>query len=91
MDRYYDTIKRALLEEDVEGLVESGAPADEYDSEALAIMSALKAIPNAALNHAAVASIIAAVWAESFERSEEEIKQRMPSFTRIAEKYLGEA
>ncbi len=36
-------IKLALQEEDVEGLIELGAPDDEYDSEATAIVAALDA------------------------------------------------
>ncbi len=89
MDISLERIKLALQHEDVEGLIELGAPKDEYDSEAVAVLSALQALPPSELNQSSLAAIIAVVWAESFGRIEEEIKQRMPAFMNIANWVLG--
>ena len=82
------TVATALREEDIEGLIASGAPADEYATEAKQIASALTALKSNQLNAATVSSVIALVWAKSFNRSAEEIKQRIPAFQHIAERLL---
>jgi hypothetical protein len=46
MDVSLSALKTALQHEDVEGLIELGAPKDEYDSEAVAVLSALEAMPD---------------------------------------------
>lgn len=84
MDISLERIKLTLQHEDVEGLIALGALADEYDAEAEAVLSALMAMPTSALNLSSLAAIIAVVWAESFGRTEEEIKLRMPAFLNIA-------
>jgi hypothetical protein len=91
MDISLERIKLALQHEDVEGLIELGAPSDEYDTEALAILSALQAMPTSELNQSSLAAIIAVVWAESFGRTEEEIKQRMPAFLSIANRVIDKS
>jgi hypothetical protein len=91
MDISLETIKLILQHEDVEGLIELGAPDDEYDAEAQAVLSALVAMPTSDLNPASLAAIIAVVWAESFGRTEEEIKLRMRAFLNIANQLLNNA
>ncbi len=88
MDISLEEIKLALQREDIEGLIELGAPDDEYDSEASAILSGLRVIPVLELNQENLAAIIAVVWAESFGRVEEEIALRMPAFLRIANQFI---
>lgn len=80
-----------LRQEDVEGLIAIGAPSDEYDSEAKAIMAALENIPNPQASQSSLAAIIATVWTESFGRTEEEIKLRMPTFLSIANQLISKA
>lgn len=86
-----EAIKLALQREDVEGLIELGAPTDEYNSEALAVSSALQAMPAQESDQSSLAAIIAVVWAESFGLTEQEIKLRMPAFLRIANQLFSEA
>lgn len=78
------SISEALRTEDVEGLIASGAPSDEYDSEARNILSVLTSLENNQLTESSIISILALEWAKSFNRSAQEIEQRMPAFTRIA-------
>jgi hypothetical protein len=91
MDVSLSALKTALQHEDVEGLIELGAPDDEYDSEAQAVLSALQAVPVSEFEQSSLAAIIAVVWAESFGRVEEEIKLRMPAFLSIANRVLSKA
>ena len=82
-------IAAALREEDVEGLIASGAPSDEYSLEAEKIASALTALDGNRLNAATVVAVISFVWAKAFNRSPEEIKERIPAFQVIAQKLLA--
>jgi hypothetical protein len=77
-------VEAALKEEDIEGLVESGAPSDEYNSEARKIADALASLDPGEFTETNITAIIALSWAKSFNRSENEIRQRMPAFQRIA-------
>lgn len=78
-----------LRTEDIEGLIAIGAPADEYDSEAEKIAQAIEKLSASELTQANICAVIALLWAKSFNRSSEEIKQRMPAFERVAVKVLG--
>jgi hypothetical protein len=77
-------VEAVLRNEDIEGLVESGAPRDEYDSEAREIAGALASLSSGEFTETNITAIIALVWAKSFNRSEPEIRQRIPAFQRIA-------
>jgi hypothetical protein len=60
-----ERVQRALDAEDVEGLLQMGAPPDEYEHEAKMIGERLRAT-NGDLTEGAIAVIIAAVWTEQF-------------------------
>ncbi len=77
-------IVESLRKEDIEGLLALGAPGDEYDSEAKEIFLALETLNQEQLTEANIVGIIALAWAKSFNRSPQEIEQRLPAFQRIA-------
>jgi hypothetical protein len=82
-------IEDALRAEDVEGLLELGAPRDEYSHEAERIASELRALgPNDATEDR-VADLIANVWANSFELSQEDIEKRYTALHRVARQILA--
>ena len=84
----FATINAAFIEEDLEGLIEDGAPLDEYSSEAQSVAEALAKIPMEKITVSVVAATIALVWAKSFDRSAAEMAQRLPACQRLAEKLL---
>lgn len=81
-------IEDALRTEDIEGLIASGAPSDEYNSEAEKIAAALASLQNNQLTESSIIAVLALEWAKSFNRSVQEIEQRMPAFRRIASQIL---
>ena len=89
MNITFKNIAEALRSEDIEGLIELGAPSDEYDSEAREVASALASLTKNQITEANILAIIALEWAKSFNRSAQEIQQRMPAFRKIAYRILA--
>jgi cell division ATPase FtsA len=83
-----DLIGELLRQEDIEGLLSMGAPGDEYESEvemiANRISEAEEKAPEHRLTREEVENIIASVWKEMFELSDEDVKQRQAPFAAIA-------
>lgn len=82
------TIEAALRAEDIESLIEAGAPDDEYNSEAKKIAAALSSLAGNQLTEANIVAVIALAWAKAFNRSSQEIEMRMDAFHRIARRLL---
>jgi hypothetical protein len=92
MDRRLNLINKLLRLEDIEGLLSIGAPDDEYESEA-------KLIADRVAEHQAsgrevakeeVASIIAEVWKEMFELSDDELLLRREAFQSVAARLISQ-
>lgn len=82
-------LQEILSEEDVEGLLAIGAPADEYSGEAEAIAAAFQQGAVGTPSELDVLSIVQAVWARFFGPfSEEEMRNRLPSLGRVARRIL---
>jgi hypothetical protein len=88
MNLTFEKINASFIEEDLEGLIEDGAPLDEYSSEAQSVAEALAKIPLEKITVPVVAATIALVWAKNFDRSAAEMAQRLPACQRVAEKLL---
>jgi hypothetical protein len=82
-------IDNALRAEDVEGLLELGAPNDEYSHEAKTIASELDELTLDAASEDSVAAVIAKVWAKSFELSDEDLDKRCAALLRVARQILA--
>ncbi|HWF83795.1 MAG TPA: hypothetical protein VG222_03070 [Vicinamibacterales bacterium] len=90
MDRIStDSIQAALNEEDVERLLELGAPADEYRMEAEMIAGMLANIGGSDCSEDRVIAIISAVWGRMFDGSASALELRRPIFQRVARRILG--
>jgi len=81
-------IKDILRSADIEGFIESGAPDDEYDSEADDIAVALERLKPEELTEDRVLSIICNIWMESFGHDENETEKVKPYFKNIARSIL---
>lgn len=82
-------IDDALRAEDVEGLLELGAPRDEYSHEAKTIASELDELTTGAASEENIAGVIAKVWAKSFELSDEDLDKRYTALHRVARQILA--
>lgn len=87
MTNLYEKLDQALREEDIEDLISSGAPADEYSYEAEVAAKILASMEDN-LNVESIISAISDVWVQMFNRSPEEIEMRMPAFRNIAQKVM---
>jgi hypothetical protein len=82
------SIQDALDAEDVEGLLEAGAPDDEYGSEAAMIAERLANVGASDGSEEQIIAVISAVWSRMFNRSPSELEMRRPAFRRIARQIL---
>lgn len=79
-------INAVLQAEDIEGLLQLGAPTDEYVYEAEKIHAALAECGS---SEGSVAAVVTQVWARSFDLSEGELAKRSQSFHRVASQLLA--
>jgi hypothetical protein len=80
-----DLIGELLRHEDIEGLLSMGAPDEEYESEAEMIADRIgEAEMKASVTRQDVESIVASVWKEMFELSDEDMRLRRDAFATIA-------
>lgn len=82
-------IKDILRTEDVEGLIELGAPDDEYDSEAEAVAAALGGFGADPLREDDIVAVISAVWTKMFGLGAEDADKRMVAFRNLAQALLS--
>ena len=81
-------INALLIQEDVEGLIDAGAPSDEYSDEAAQMAAALLQLDNEQLTEDIILSTISLVWIKSFELSEQDMTLRIPALERITRRML---
>lgn len=82
-------ISMLLVQEDLEGLIEAGAPADEYDNEAAQIAAAVSSLSREEVKEETILAIISLVWIKSFELTAEELKLRLPAIMRVVRKIVS--
>ena len=79
------SLQELMRNADPEGLIASGAPADEYDPEELKL---LQIVTNLSTNEMTVGNILPpleALWRESFSLSDQALAQRRPLLQSLAE------
>lgn len=74
-----------LVREDIEGLIEIGAPVDEYEHEAAQIAAAITLLEHDQRTEENILAIITLLWMKSFNLSKEDIKLRGPAFLRVVQ------
>jgi hypothetical protein len=79
------TIASFLRQADIEGYIELGAPADEYDSEAAALALAFAELNNEEITVENITAIVAQAWKESFNLGESDLKMRQSYIQNFAE------
>ena len=84
----YTAISEHFRLHDIEGLISSGAPDDEYEPEVERIVAALENLPREQASVRAIADVFAAVWAQMFGLSEEQMHRRRFDFDEIADKVM---
>ena len=83
------TIKAILLDEDIEGLIKIGAPADEYNGEAAQIASEISRLRGQPTERQ-VTQVIEEVWKRSFDLGRADLNLRRDAFRRVAQRIILE-
>jgi hypothetical protein len=83
-----DSVNDLVTEQDVEGFIADGAPSDEYESEVEEVFAALLALPGEEATNERIIAILEQTWKKNFSLSDEDLKQRRPSFEKIVERIL---
>jgi hypothetical protein len=83
------SIKNILGEEDIEGLIQMGAPADEYNSEAREIEAAMSRLGDKR-SEEQVVQVLEDVWKGFFDLSTEDIELRRDALQRLARRIVLE-
>jgi hypothetical protein len=73
---------------DLEGLISSGAPDDEYEPEVEHIMEELEKIPSGQATKDMIVAIFEDVWKRMFGATESRLQRIRPEFSEIADKLL---
>lgn len=79
----YETINQILIEEDIEGLIEIGAPIDEYEDEAEKIATALIQLGEQKHNADSVCDTCSSVWQKCFELDDEQMALRKHAMQKL--------
>jgi hypothetical protein len=76
-------INALLVQEDLEGLIDAGAPSDEYSDEAAQIAAALLLLDHEQITGEIILSTVSLIWIKNFDLSEQDMKLRIPALERI--------
>ena len=82
-------IDALLQEEDIEGLINVGAPKDEYSFEAEKISVALSEMDNDELKRENIVAVITLLWMQSFNLSQTDMIRRAPAIDRVVNRILN--
>ncbi|NBX67031.1 MAG: hypothetical protein EBQ96_08560 [Proteobacteria bacterium] len=85
----YTEINALLVQEDIEGYINFGAPDDEYSSEAQEITTAIAALSHEELTKENVTAIVAAIWAQNFNLAGGELELRMPNIRKLIDRIFS--
>lgn len=93
MKRRYEAVRRALIDADIEGLLEMGAPEDEYDVEARMIAQRIAdrntRADSTPLSCDAVSAVVRDVWIEMFGPYDVEgLARRAAGFEAVARRIV---
>jgi hypothetical protein len=83
-----DSVNDLVTEQDVEGFIADGAPADEYEGEVEELFSALLALPAEEATSGRIVAILKQTWQTNFSLSDAELERRGPGLEKIAERIL---
>jgi hypothetical protein len=84
----YEALSSLFRVQDIEGLIASGAPEDEYEPEVEKIYVELEALPKEEATVTRLVEIFDDVYKQMFGWSDAQMRRRRPDFEDIAEKII---
>lgn len=89
MEIHVSMVENALRSADVEGLLELGAPADEYDFVAQVVHRALSELSVDEIMLESVMSVLQMTWRESFDLGAADLQKRDAALKALAEEIMA--
>lgn len=89
MNTDWKVINGYLQAADIEGLIEIGAPSDEYESEAQDIARGLVELSKEDWGQADIVAIISLVWARSFNLASDDMAKRLSAIQQVANRIIS--
>ena len=83
-----DSVNDLVTEQDVEGFIADGAPADEYEGEIEEVFAALHALLADEATQGKIVDVLRQTWRKNFSLSDAELDLRGPGLEKIAERIL---
>ena len=83
-----DSVNDLVTEQDVEGFIADGAPADEYEGEIEEVFAALQALPAEEATQERIVAVLRQTWRKNFNLSDAALDQRGPGMEKIAARIL---
>jgi hypothetical protein len=80
-----ESIRELVRNADVEGFIEDGAPADEYDTEAEELHFAIAHLSTDEITVGRQLPILESIWSKNFIDDEAELALRRPALQKLAE------
>lgn len=80
-----EKINRMLIKADIEGLIEAGAPEDEYESEAQVIAATLADLREVRYTQERILWEIKKIWIQYFNLTKRDLTVRLPQLTAVAD------
>lgn len=83
---YYSSsaINAILIQEDMEGLIASGAPRDEYASEAAQIAEAINRLAASQITQENILAVLTVVWIRNYNLPPHEMALRLSAMKKVA-------
>ncbi len=88
MEIDFFSVNELITEQDVEGFIADGAPADEYESEVELALHGLQALPKAEATKDRIVELLEGIWRKNFSLSDADLQSRQPAFEAIADRIL---
>lgn len=89
MNTDWKIINSYLQSADIEGLIEIGAPTDEYESEAKDIARGLSELPEENWRQAEIVAVISLIWARSFNLAADDMAKRLSAIQQVASRIIS--
>jgi hypothetical protein len=81
-------INELLVKEDIEGLIDAGAPSDEYEDEAAQILATILLLDKDQQKSENVLAVVSLIWMKSFGLSGEDMRLRKQAIERIVQQIV---
>lgn len=78
-----------MIQSDIEGLIEAGAPPDEYADEAAQLAAVIELMSPDDRSAESILAALSLIWVHSFDLTQDDMELRLPALRQVSEKLLS--